>query len=405
MAKGLRHRRLTIAALILGLCISVYMHNAVSQTQDEQRAKDVTTLPIASNWHSSNSTVYNTRMHSTFASTTGFDCDESSSNTLDFDPTLCRNYIANASVVVFLGNKPSFGRFNNQIIAILHALDFIYDRYGEIETPANQTAIVVVSKWVEQLFQTVIGDDWEQIIAKYAPIVTGKPSELRRWKNYQKPYTFSSKKIYYYRMRNHVKTSLEIIMQRRRRLFGALFGQRHCTLHKRVVQHLGTSDYVAVHIRSLEGGCSFVLPDRQHERECRMSPEYIREILVASNATNLPLVIVSDMQNTTIVKNIQSAFAVESVVVLVPAWDFVDTNYTVQDDMMLAARSSVFVGTRVSTMSIVVAQLRVCLYGKDPFSNYVFVYPNSTTVCPHCAFQCSKQEQKDGLCGLNHIIA
>ena len=136
-----------------------------------------------------------------------------------------------------------------------------------------------------------------------------------------------------------------------------------------------------------------------------MSPEYIREILVASNATNLPLVIVSDMQNTTIVKNIQSAFAVESVVVLVPAWDFVDANYTVQDDMMLAARSSVFVGTRVSTMSIVVAQLRVCLYGKDPFSNYVFVYPNSTTVCPQCAFQCSKQEQKDGLCGLNHIIA
>jgi hypothetical protein len=330
---------------------------------------------------------------------------------LAFDPALPRNYVANAKTVIRLGTSTAFGRFNNQVLQVMHALDFMYDRHGELETPGdrNSTAILVVARWVEDFFHNILGDGWQEIVGKNLPIVKGGESERGKWRGYAQPYHFSSSKIYFYRTKVHFETPLDIIMQRRRRLLGTIFGlPNQCNLLQRLLKERlgGSSDYVAIHIRTLEGGCTSVVPP-PYERECLMNPEYIRSILAASNAAKLPIVVLSDMQNTSLITRLQQEFGKQ---VIVPAWEFAETNYTVIDDMMVAAKSKVFVGTRVSSMAIIIAQLRVLLYGHDPLSNYVYVYPANDThpepiVCKHCAFICSKEQRNDKLCGLNGLIA
>lgn len=317
------------------------------------------------------------------------------------EPSASWNYIQNAKTIVFLGNTPSFGRFNNQLIQILHALDFIYDRHGEVDTPDNSTAVLAVSRWVEELFMSILGEKWAEIVAKQVPIVRGRGSDSS-FRAYARPYHFSSRKIHSYRLKRRGKDpSLDVIVQRRKRLLSLLFGSQ-CRLVQRLQEH-GTTNYVVIHIRSLEGGCFHVTPT-SHHRECEMSPDYVRDILQASNASNLPIVVISDMQNATVVENLRMAFGDK---VIVPAWDFKaenSSNYTVTDDMMVAAMAQVFVGSRASSMAILIAQLRV-IYGHDALSNYVYVRENSTNVCGHCAFVCSKQERADGLCGVNDLLA
>lgn len=414
------HRALLLASLILGLSVYQKSFALVSREQNNadnelpssshvNRAPSVSGLSDAVSL-STDEQLPQTNISATTAS--GKICGIPASKSLQFDHTLARNYVANAKTIVRLGNSGALGRFNNQILQILHALDFMYDRHGEVETVNNDnettTATLVVSNWVVHFFQDLLGDDWLGIVQQTLPIKLGGESTRGQWKGYAEPYHFSSAKIYFYRMKVHFETPLDIIMQRRRLFFSTIFGRpEQCSLMQRLQKHLGSPDYVAIHIRTLEGGCTSVMPSH-YERECFMSSDYIRSILKATNATALPIVVLSDMQNISLITNLQQAFGTQ---IVIPAWKFSDTNYTVVDDMMVAASSRVFVGTRVSSMAIIIAQLRVLLYRYDPSSNYVYVYPGNDTgdsmpiVCEECLFSCTMQQRADKLCGLNGIIA
>jgi hypothetical protein len=425
MAVVNRHRTLLIASLILGLS---FFHIALTIVAREVYQPDESNLPrieaeaaVGSAVSASLASLLPqeaTALSSTplsqevliYRDSSNADCGIPHNNLPKFDPALPRNYIANAKTVIRLGTSTAFGRFNNRVLQVMHALDFMYDRHGEIETPdSNSTAILVVARWVEDFFQNILGDSWQEIVGESLPIVKGGEKERGTWKGYAHPYHFSSSKIYFYRTKVHFETPLDIIMQRRRRFLGTIFGlPNQCSLLQRLLKERlgGSSEYVAIHIRTLEGGCTSVVPP-PYERECLMNPDYIRSILAASNSSKLPIVVLSDMQNTSLITRLQEEFGNQ---VIVPAWEFVGINYTVIDDMMVAAKSKVFVGTRVSTMAVIIAQLRVLLYGHDPLSNYVYVYPANDThpepiVCKHCAFICSKEQIADKLCGLNGIIA
>jgi hypothetical protein len=315
------------------------------------------------------------------------------------------NYRSRASTVVFLGAKSSLGRFNNQLLTILHALDSIYDNYGELSSPRNVTAVLAVSGWAAKLLENCLGLDWVRKIQQVAPIIAAHPREGRKWSPYAAKDTVRdiTKKHYYYR--NRLKGErLETIQTRRQRFLAVLFGDsHHCEGVKFLHERLQINNYIAIHMRSLEGACVEVLPPVMHQ-ECSISPQYLK-LLMHNNPTNkkwddLPIVVISDMQNVSLIDSLQQEFGSDRIVV--PAW--MNFNATVQQDMLLAASSQVFVGTRASTMTVIISELRVVTLQREPDTNWVFVRPEDWKACPECPFLCNEINRKHQICGNFNIM-
>jgi hypothetical protein len=118
--------------------------------------------------------------------------------------------------------------------------------------------------------------------------------------------------------------------------------------------------------------------------------------------------VISDMQNRTIIDDLLNDSEIGRHVIA-PALDSKFKKTDVASDFVIAAMSDIFVGTRVSSMAVMIGVTRVVL-GADPQSNYVYVKqrPSNSTnqqfeVCGECVFFCNGTEST--LCGNGEIHA
>ena len=85
-----------------------------------------------------------------------------------------------------------------------------------------------------------------------------------------------------------------------------------------------------------------------------MPPSYIKKILAPQGMLGcIPIVIVTDLQQRKVLDALRNDSEIGPCVI-VPALDrtiFAASSSTAQNDMVLAANSAIFVGTRASTMS------------------------------------------------------
>lgn len=102
-----------------------------------------------------------------------------------------------------------------------------------------------------------------------------------------------------------------------------------------------------------------------------MSPSFIKRLLekhVHFNRNNMPIVVISDMQNRTVLELLKQDSEIGPRLII-PALDFKEQG-NVTTDFFVAANSAYFVGTRLSTMAIKIALARF-VTGKDPNTNLV----------------------------------
>jgi len=167
--------------------------------------------------------------------------------------------------------------------------------------------------------------------------------------------------------------------------------------HDRLVKNFdGKLKYMVVHSRWMEGQCITKLRDAPSQEECYMEPPYIKRILRSQGLLGrVPIVVISDMQKTESLEALRTDPDIGHLVI-VPALDeaFRTTNSTVTGDMVLAAYSDAFVGTRASSMAVMIGYFRIAL-GADPESNYIYVDQSSNAkenvlVCGECIFFCNK---------------
>lgn len=155
--------------------------------------------------------------------------------------------------------------------------------------------------------------------------------------------------------------------------------------------------YMVVHSRTLEGSCPQRLGTKLPQDECYMSPAYIKRLLQSVGLLGrIPIVVISDFQNRNIIKLLQQDAEIGKDVV-VPSLDIHGwTNDThPATDMMIAIQSNVFVGTRVSTMALMISLARV-VTDKDPSTNLVYV-DRELNVCHECIYYCNSKQTT--ICG------
>jgi hypothetical protein len=108
-----------------------------------------------------------------------------------------------------------------------------------------------------------------------------------------------------------------------------------------------------------------------------MDPEYVQSVLALNNLSNTTRILVlTDHQDEQSLMRLEQYFENRTHV----------SNGSVVEDML----ADLFMGTRVSTMNVIIAQLRVSM-GKDPLTNYVYVSPRDGggwDVCGDCIFGC-----------------
>ena len=154
--------------------------------------------------------------------------------------------------------------------------------------------------------------------------------------------------------------------------------------------------YATIHSRWLEGACEKWVGEKLPHDECFMTPQYIKQIL--GTPINMPIVLIGDGQREEVKKNLQEDADIGPH--LIVAADLpVDENAPQPfNDMVIATNSEIFIGTRVSSMAVNIAQARVAL-GADPKSNYVYTWRRNSTeegaesstieVCSDCLWLCN----------------
>jgi len=114
----------------------------------------------------------------------------------------------------------------------------------------------------------------------------------------------------------------------------------------------------------------------------------------------MPIVIISDMQQKQTIQRLVNDPEIGPNVI-VPAFDLPNAQRTLVSDMILAAKSSIFVGPRVSSMTVIIGQMRAA-QGASLETNKIFVRKtNSSTIlssftvvgdyeiCGECIFYCN----------------
>mmetsp|Transcript_20906 Transcript_20906/g.39084 ORF Transcript_20906/g.39084 Transcript_20906/m.39084 type:complete len:237 (+) Transcript_20906:2-712(+) len=179
--------------------------------------------------------------------------------------------------------------------------------------------------------------------------------------------------------------------------------------------------YAAIHSRWLEGSCERRVGDKLPKDECWMSPEYIKEIL--GDTIDHPIVLIGDGQNEEVLRRLRSDKVIGPHLIVpeeLPRIRAIDNREQPVSDMVVGINADIFIGTRVSTMALMVGMIRVIL-GADPVSNYIYVHrdkkplislpegdiPRSPTqtlsVCKECLFLCNIS--KSDICGHESLYA
>lgn len=310
-------------------------------------------------------------------------------------------------IVYRIGWDAPLGRTNNQLLSILRALDQMFDTHGEFADFQGESypAVLAVSGWALGVLTEFFFDgQWSSAAENLVPIIRLDQLEVSQ-RNKDFLLKLEAMKAFYY------KSNPQVTKQRRRWVFQDLtrnFSQKNLeSFH--ILQNLlktmaeiddnlvvnpdGTVKYMVVHVRWLEGGCLERIKQVTSKDECDMKPAYIKKILrFRGMLGRMPIVVISDMQQKDALAELQRDPEIGRQVII-PALD--TTNFGrssfIASDMVLAAKSDVFVGTRASTMAHVIGYMRIG-NGADPQSNFVFVDQRSDEqldVCGDCIFFCN----------------
>ena len=229
--------------------------------------------------------------------------------------------------------------------------------------------------------------------------------------------------MFYYTQWNYTSTdaaSFARLERRRRFVLGKLLNlvppsqlQAHDTLTTYLRQRNFSEDYVAVHSRGMDGECTWRVGPNLTDDECSMHPSYIQDLLRPhyANLSNIPIVVISDMQMIqTLLRLKQDPELGPNVIIA--ALDLPDIKRSLVSDMMMAVKSKVFIGPRVSSMTVIIGQMRVAL-GADTQTNKVFVRESTSAsvasgaekyeVCGDCIFYCNSTTSN--ICGFKAIYA
>lgn len=247
--------------------------------------------------------------------------------------------------------------------------------------------------------------------------------------------------------------------------------------------------YIAIHSRWLEGSCEWRVGggnesddgdngngSRLIQRDdCWIPPDYVRDVLEhgpdsaahgKEDRRKMPIVLIEDGQNPTVYERLRKdpdlgprlirardlpRGGADAAAAVDAAGD--ETNASSSflgwlkkidrtrrpgkqrpqpaNDMMVAIGSEIFIGTRASSMAVMIGQIRVVLRDVDPLSNYIYdrrrirqpqqdgnggnsssnnnnnnATPNDVTieVCGECVFLCNATTGPDNICGFRFLL-
>jgi hypothetical protein len=275
-----------------------------------------------------------------------------------------------------LGAQRRYGKFNNMIVELFSGVDVALDSGGH--------TVVVVSRWAHAGMMQFFPDEksWEQL-ARDLPIVRENPDlKLQPLKWSTKDFLTRGPASF------KEQQSWEVVQARRVNLLHYLFSGLQgepCKFLSQIQDHLmkkfNQTKYVAVHVRNMEGKCALHNNGQYAKDQCDMTPEYIKAIMDSAGLNNLPIVILSDMQDEAKIHRIQDNLDQ----VVVPEWDF-GAEPSMAADLVVATMGEIFIGQQGSSGSRNIGIIREA-FGKDLSTNYVFMNKTAegkwTNFVPH----------------------
>jgi len=357
---------------------------------------------------------------------------ELASDAMTFDP-------GKITHVYHLGHIHQYGRSNNQLIAVLHAVDIALDNHGDAP---NNGAVVAVSRWAFKILEQMFSDgknstEFALALEQLEPVLIVQEDRLEALglteaHNTTQRY-LSTQDAYFYIEKYQYKVTPQIIDRRRHLVLGPLLrygaaAERNLVLYN-AVRHLvdkrwaiyGNGEnkgYATIHSRWLEGECQRRIGDFLEKDECWMTPSYIKDIM--GGIIDRPIVFIGDGQNEEVLKNLKkdpdigpALIVPEEDVVLPDGMDFKSLPQPL-NDMMIAVMGEMFIGTRASTFATMVGTMRV-VRGADPLSNFIYTnryspeglrngeeQTGAIEICEECLFLCDNKRSK--ICGHDVIF-
>eukprot|EP00536_Pseudo-nitzschia_multiseries_P009264 jgi/Psemu1/288342/fgenesh1_pg.254_\ len=346
-----------------------------------------------------------------------------------FDP-------AKISHVYHLGHIRPFGRSNNQLIAVLHAVDIALDNHGDAP---NNGAVVAISRWAFKILEDTFSDgknstEFALALEQLHPVLIVHEDRLEALGLTEAHGTtqryLSTKDAYFYIEQYQEKFTPQIIQRRRHLVLGQLL--QHCVPERNLVLYNAVRDlvdkrwsiygnsenkgYVTVHSRWLEGECYKRIGEFLEKDECWMTPSYIKDIMGGS--IDRPIVFIGDGQKEEVLRNLKNdpdigpaLIVPEEDVVLTDGADFRSLPQP-WNDMMIAVMGEMFIGTRASTFATMTGTMRV-MRGADPSSNFIYTtrytskgldslaagekQTDAIEICEDCLFFCDGKQSN--ICG------
>lgn len=271
---------------------------------------------------------------------------------------------SNAQYGLHIGHTAAYGKTNNQIISLFNTIDMAMS--------SGKWTVVVVSGWAEDLLATFFPDDesWETL-SRDLPIVRNSTSHGLM------PIMHTADKIF---LRNEQglkeQNDWDITQSRRLAYLHYLFSSLSldddsCRFLSKIHHHLyetfGATEYIAVHVRHMEGKCLKFNFD--HVEQCDMNSTFIKSIVEPTGLYGkLPIVLLSDMQDKEKLLRIQR----EVAKVVIPEFDL-KIYPSVLSDLVVGASSEYFIGVRASSMSRNIGLLREA-FGKNISTNYINIH-------------------------------
>jgi hypothetical protein len=320
----------------------------------------------------------------------------------------------NIKYAYFIGHDRFGGRTNNELLAVLRALDLLFDRHGQGK---NSNAILVICGWAQDMlkgffFNETNLQDWALKLEQVTPyiIATDRLGSLHRIPLLLKNFTGENYFRYHSNPQHDTLSKNEILKQRRNLILGPLFRnpsaekmQGYHMLKQHLAGMAAANDkllpdtYMAVHSRWLEGTCRQRVGNLLPHDECTMKPGYVKRILEKMDMlSRVAVVVITDMQNEQVIELLKNDTEIGNHVI-VPALDIKGWSNDAHPatDMMVAIHSHAFVGTRVSSMALMIGLARNAI-GKDPLTNFVYV-DKDLNVCQECLYYCNAK--RTSLCG------
>ena len=284
--------------------------------------------------------------------------------------------------IVVLNGQDAYGRTGNNLVELLHAVQYARDNDIQLGISVHSWAMdVIQSMWL-----SAESDDWESELESALCVkIFHDKNELLAWEVRNNTKYMESKDLFFYG--NDIDRPMGEYMAGQEHVMRTLF--RHYN-DGEGVDHKGTpvrdmcsgidalfgtkrkhAIYSVIHVRSLEGAPGRRMMSRlakytgcNPNAALHMQPEYVKSILRPLGMMAYPIVVITDGQDSSVLQRLLDDEEIGHIVYVVPPEDS-----WYGGDMALAIMSNVFIGNPASTFSAFIAKGRLSLgFGH----NYLF---------------------------------